>query len=136
MDKLQFIDEQNEARKVRRSVIFWTILYAVLFPLVFCFSLLSTMIFDSPHITAANGLPLIFIFFLLPFSLPLSIDLMWSSYLCKEYRKITFFCMFPLLTFLCICVLVSLIETIFVHALHLNRTGFANRLAVLQAYHQ
>lgn len=88
----------NIRRMAKYCAIFWTMIYVLLLPLLTYMALLSAMIFDNPRLSITKGVLLIFIFSLIPLSLPLSIDLMWSSYVCKEYRKTLLFWLLPWLT--------------------------------------
>lgn len=97
-------------KKAKVCAILWTIIYVVLFPLLSYFALFSAMVFDSPHISLLNGLSIIFIISLIPLSLPVSIDLMWSSYVCEEYRKTLIFWSVPWLTFISVLALSALVQ--------------------------
>jgi hypothetical protein len=68
------------------------------------------MVFDNPRISSAKGLAIIFVFSLIPLSLPVSIDLMWSSYMCGEYGKSLIFWAIPWLTFIAVLALGSIIQ--------------------------
>ncbi|GAB4229608.1 MAG: hypothetical protein Tsb0021_07430 [Chlamydiales bacterium] len=89
---------QNLKRKAKICAVVWTMIYVLLLPLLSYFVLLSTMIFDDPHLSIPKGLFIIFTLSLIPLSLPLSVDLMWSSYVCEEYGKTLFFWLIPWLT--------------------------------------
>src|SRR5439155_13596148 len=89
---------QNLKRKAKICAVAWTIIYALLLPPLSYFALLSAMIFDNPHLAIPKGLSIIFTISLIPLSLPVSIDLMWSSYMCEEYDKTLFFWSVPWLT--------------------------------------
>ena len=75
-----------------------TFIYVLLFPLLTYFTLFSAMVFDSPRMSNAKGILTIFTIALVPLSLPLSIELMWSSYVCKEYGKSLVFISVPWIT--------------------------------------
>lgn len=96
-----FEEEAIKSKKyARRCVISFTVLYAVLFPFLFYMAMLSSMVFDNPHMTTTRGLSIIFTTFCVPLSIPISIYLMWSRYFREQYKKSSFFCAIPLLTFL------------------------------------
>ncbi len=101
---------QNSKKKARICAIAWTIIYIFLLPLLSYFALLSVMIFDNPHISIPKGLSFIFTVSLIPLSLPVSIDLMWSSYVCEEYGKIFFFWSVPWLTLITVLALDPIIR--------------------------
>jgi hypothetical protein len=88
----------NLKKKAKVCVVTWTIIYALLFPLLSYAALFSAMIFDNPNMSILRGLSIIFVTSLIPLSLPVSIDLMWSSYICEEYRKALTFWAIPWLT--------------------------------------
>lgn len=92
-------------KKAKICAITWTIIYSLLFPLLAYFSLFSMLIFDNPDLSAFKGLSIIFIISLLPLSLPISIDLMWSSYVAEEYNKTLIFWSVPWLTFISLLIL-------------------------------
>lgn len=89
---------QNIKKKAKVCAVVWTIIYILLLPLLSYFALLSVMIFDHTHLSIPKGLSIVFTLSLIPLSLPVSIDLMWSSYLCEEYGKTLFFWSVPWLT--------------------------------------
>lgn len=88
----------NVKRKAKICTVFWTIIYALLFPLLSYSALFSAMVFDNPDLSILKELSIIFIISLIPLSLPVSIDLMWSSYIGEEYGKTLFFWSVPWLT--------------------------------------
>lgn len=100
----------NLKKKAKICAVTWTIIYVLLLPLLSYFALLSAMIFDSPHLSVPKGLSIIFSISLIPLSLPVSIDLMWSSYMCEEYRKTLFFWSVPWLTLIAALVLDPIIR--------------------------
>lgn len=75
------------------------------FPLLSYFAILSAMIFDSPRLSISKGLSAIFFISFIPLSLPVSIDLMWSSYVCEEYDKTLFFWSIPWVTLIIVLAL-------------------------------
>ncbi len=101
---------QNIKRTAKICAIAWTIIYVLLLPLLSYFALLSSMIFDNPDLSILKGLSIIFTISLIPLSLPVSIDLMWSSYMCEEYGKTLFFWLVPWLTLITVWALDSIIR--------------------------
>ena len=101
---------QNIKRKAKICAVAWTIIYVLLLPLLSYFALLSAMIFDNPHLSTSKGLSIIFTISLIPLSLPVSIDLMWSSYACEEYGKTLFFWSVPWLTLIAVLALYLIIR--------------------------
>ena len=99
---IQTFSEQKIAydrKNAKYFAIGFTVVYVIFFPFFFYMALLSGMIFDNPHMTTLIGLLIIFITFLIPLSMPVSIYLMWSRYFRGQYKKTRFFCTLPLLTF-------------------------------------
>lgn len=92
-------------RRAKICAVSWTIIYSLLFPLLAYFALFSAMIFDKPDLSILKGLSIIFILSLIPLSLPISIDLMWSSYVSEEYNKTLIFWSLPWLTLISVLVL-------------------------------
>ena len=93
---------QNLKKKAKICAVAWTVIYVLLLPLLSYFALLSAMIFDDHHLSIPKGLSIIFTISLIPLSLPLSVDLMWSSYVCEAYGKILFFWSLPWLTLIAV----------------------------------
>ncbi len=101
---------QSIKRKAKICAVTWTIIYILLLPLLSYFALLSPMIFDDPHLSILKGLSIIFTISLIPLSLPVSVDLMWSSYVCEEYGKTLFFWSIPWLTLIIVLALDPIIR--------------------------
>jgi hypothetical protein len=97
-------------RKAKTHAIAWTIIYTLFFPFAVYYALFSTMVFDSSQMPVLKGLSIIFISSLIPISLPLTIDLMWSSYLCEEYNKVLGFVSMPWLVFIGVVFLTSILQ--------------------------
>jgi len=95
----------NIKRKAKICAVVWTVTYILLFPILTYFALFSIMVFDDPHLSISKGLSIIFTISLIPLSLPVSIDLMWSSYVCEEYGKTLFFWAIPWITLIIILAL-------------------------------
>jgi len=95
-----FEEEAGKSKKcAKRCAVSFTIIYVILFPFLFYMAMLSSMIFDNPHMTTTLGLSIIFTTFCIPLSIPVSIYLMWSRYFQGLYKKTGFFCTLPPLTF-------------------------------------
>ena len=101
---------QNMKRKAKICAVTWTIIYILLLPFLSYFALLSSMIFDDPHLSIPKGLSIIFTISLIPLSLPLSVDLMLSSYVCEEYGKTLSFWSVPWLTLIIVLALNPIIR--------------------------
>lgn len=78
--------------------IFWSVVYTLLFPVVIHFSLAGFMIFDRPGLSTSTGLAFVLMIYLIPLSMPVSVDLMWSSYVEKKYNKTLVFWLIPWVT--------------------------------------
>ena len=102
---------QNLKSKAKICAVTWTIIYVLLLPLLSYFALLSAMVFDKPDLSILKGLSIIFIISLIPLSLPISIDLMWSSYVSEEYDRTLFFWSVPWLTLISILALDFIISS-------------------------
>jgi hypothetical protein len=85
----------NIKRKAKTCAIVWTVIYSLFFPILVYFALFSALVFDKPDLSIVKGLSIIFIISLLPLSLPVSIDLMWSSYIGEKYNKTLIFWSIP-----------------------------------------
>lgn len=105
---------QNIERKAKLCAKSWTIIYALLFPIFSYFALLSAMVFDNPQLSIPVGLSIIFLFSLIPLSLPLSIELMWSSFMCEEYSRTLIFWSLPWVTIIFVMILESIISFLFI----------------------
>lgn len=103
---------QNLKRKAKICATAWTLIYSLLLPPLSYFALLSVMIFDDPHLSVPKGLFIIFTISLIPLSLPVSIDLMWSSYVSEEYGRTLFFWSVPWLTLIVVLALDPIIRFI------------------------
>lgn len=106
----RFESIKNPKRKAKICAVAWTIIYVLLFPLLSYFALLSAMIFDNPHLSIPKGLFIIFTITLIPLSLPVSIELMWSTYICKEYGKTLLYWLVPWLTLIVVLAIDPIIQ--------------------------
>ena len=91
-------DVQNLQRRLKRGSIFFTILYSILFIPFLGYAYFSVFIFGSPRITAIRGLTVVFLAWLLPLSIPLSIFRMWANYNQGVYSRVRLFWILPILT--------------------------------------
>jgi hypothetical protein len=82
-----------------------TIIYLFLFPILVGLAGASFMVFDSPSMTVIGGLSLIFLYFCIPISIPITLYLVWSRYKQEKYRQSRLLCLIPLaiLTMTAIC---------------------------------
>ena len=92
------MSEVIKMKLVKYFAILWTLVYTALYPLVFQYATYSGMVFDGPRITAFQGFTFMALVFSIPFSMPLSVYLIWSRYLRGCYREAIFFCFLPFLT--------------------------------------
>jgi hypothetical protein len=93
-------EEMDRDRKSAKCcAISFSIIYLMLFLPFFYMGMLSSMAFDNPIMTAPVGIVIMLLTFSISFSMPISIYLMWSRYLCGQYKKTRIFCAIPPLTF-------------------------------------
>ncbi len=93
-------------QKAKRLATIGTVLYLLFFPVFLYFVRFSFFIFDSPSITQTVGFIFVFTWLIFPFTLPVSVYFMWSSYIDQNYKKTQFFFAFPFYVFF-ICILIS-----------------------------
>ncbi len=91
-----FFDEESERKKTCRWAWIATVFYLILFPFLFMLALASFMVFDRPNTSILFGFGLIFIYFLMPLSIPCTFYLVWSRYARKSYTKSRRFCWIPI----------------------------------------
>lgn len=113
LNKTGISEFMSYKKKAKICAIIWTFVYILFFPFLCYSAMLSFMVFDRPNISTPLGLSIIFIIFLIPLSLPLSVDLMWSSFICKEYKKVLFLWTIPFLTIILVLILNAIIQTLF-----------------------
>ena len=77
----------SERRKAKRRAWITTIAYLILFPFLLMLAFASVMVFDRPNTSIAFGLGLIFMYFLMPLSMPCALYLMWSRYVQGDYKQ-------------------------------------------------
>src|SRR5271154_2487525 len=88
---------QDLQRRLKVGSIFFTILYSVLFIPVLGYAYLSPFVFHSPRATVFRGFAFIFLAWLLPLSIPVSIFRMWANYNQGKYHLIRVFWALPIL---------------------------------------
>jgi hypothetical protein len=107
------VEDTNEIRNsVRRLATGFTIAYIILFFPFFYMGLFSCMTFDNPRMTVPVGLSIMFFIFLIPFSMPVSIYLMWSRYFRGQYQKTRIFCALPFFTFIAVSIIVEVLRAL------------------------
>jgi hypothetical protein len=79
--------EGSERKKTKTWGWITTIAYLILFPFLLMLAFASVMVFDRPNTPIAFGLGLIFMYFLMPFSIPCTFYLVWSRYAQGEYKQ-------------------------------------------------
>lgn len=90
-------DVQDLQGRLRRGSIFFTILYSILFVPFLGYAYLSPFVFHSPSATAIRGFVFVFLAWLLPLSIPVSIFRMWANYNKERYHCIRVFWALPIL---------------------------------------
>ena len=105
------VSQKPTAKKIAKiSATLWTIIYIPLFLVLVGKAPWLIMVFDSPSISLFKGLSSIFMVSFIPLALPISIDLMWSSYVSEKYYRAMFSWLLPLAVFLGIRVLDQIIR--------------------------
>jgi hypothetical protein len=94
------------------SAIVWTTIYILLFPALVAKAPWLIMVFDSPSTSLLKGLSSIFIASFIPLSLPISIDLMWSTYVSGKYYWAMFSWLLPVAILIAIIGLEQIIRTL------------------------
>lgn len=94
------LQDNNRTRKqTKRYAWIVTIIYLVLFPFLSMLAMASGMISDSPSIAFPVVLSVIALYFCIPLSIPISLYLIWSRFLKKNYRNSRRYCFLPLYVF-------------------------------------
>lgn len=106
------IDVEGDRKKTKRYAWLATIIYCLLFPFLFMFAAVSTMIFDDPGMSTPLGLSIIFLCFCIPLSIPFTFYFIWSRYSQGEYRKSRQYCLIPLYILIFIIIYDSLMDAI------------------------
>lgn len=86
-----------EADRKRTRGYAWvaTIVYSLLLPILLMFAVTSILIFDSPSMPVLLGLSIIFLYFCVPLSIPVTFYFVWSLYTQENYKKSRQFCLIP-----------------------------------------
>src|SRR2546426_795992 len=92
------IDVSLKQKELKRKLTNYTIIYIVLFPVLWIAGMVSPMVTSGPSTPDSLVLPLILLVFLMPISVPVSIYLMWSRYCSKKYDKARIFARLPIFT--------------------------------------
>ncbi len=95
--KTQPEDVQDLQRRLKRGSIFFTVLYSVLFIPFLGYAYLSPFVFHSPRTTVIRDFAFVFLAWLLPLSIPVSIFRMWANYNQGRYHRIRIFWALPIL---------------------------------------
>jgi len=95
--KAQPENVQDLQRKLKRGSIFFTALYSILFIPFIGYAFLSPFVFHSPRTTVIRDFAFVFLAWLLPLSIPVSIFRMWSNYNQGRYHRIRIFWALPIL---------------------------------------
>jgi Mn2+/Fe2+ NRAMP family transporter len=90
---------EEDRKKTKKCIWIATISYLCLLPFVFMLAVASIMVFDSPSMTVAIGLSIIFMYFCVPLSIPVTLYLVWSRYSQGDYKKSRWCCLMPLCVF-------------------------------------
>lgn len=91
-------DIQDLQRGLKKGSIFFTVVYSILFIPFLGYAYLSPFMFHSPSATAIRVFAFIFLAWLLPLSILVSIFRMWANYNKRRYRRIRIFWALPILT--------------------------------------
>ena len=88
---------QDLKKRLKRGSIFFTVLQSILFIPFLGFAYLSPFVFHSPRITVIGGFTFVFLAWLLPLSIPVSIFRMWANYNQERYHRVRVFWVLPIL---------------------------------------
>jgi hypothetical protein len=69
------------------------LVYSALFPIMLMFAVTNILIFDSPSMPVLLGLSIIFLYFCVPQSIPITFYFIWSQYAQENYKKSRQFCL-------------------------------------------
>lgn len=113
----------HSEKQAKYLAVISTIIYMILFPCFFYMGLLSSMVFDNPRMTIPVGLVIIFLTLLISLSMPISIYLIWSRYLRHLYKQSIFFCSLPIITFICVSLMIELLQALQRHFVPIYTQG-------------
>jgi hypothetical protein len=94
MDKT--VNTKKDRKTTKTIAWFATVFYLILLPFSFMFACATFLFFDNPNLSLQLGLPVIFLYFCVPLSIPLALCRIWFRYSdgkCKESRR---YCLLPL----------------------------------------
>lgn len=77
----------SERKKTKMGAWITTAVYLILFPFLLMLAFASVMVFDRPNTPIVFGLGLIFMYFLMPLSIPCGLYLVWSRYALGDYKQ-------------------------------------------------
>ena len=90
---------EKERKKTKKYAWLATVIYLLLFPFLLMLAGASILVFDSPSMPIPLGLSIIFVYFCVPFSIPVAVYLVWSRYSRGVYKESRQFCLMPLYFF-------------------------------------
>lgn len=96
----------------RRYAILLTISHCILFPLFVYGALGSLWVLKSDQYSWTVAWLLVGLAFLTPISVPLSIGLIWRSYLGKRFRRVIWYGLIPIMTFETVFILIVLLKAV------------------------
>ena len=102
----------SERKKTKRWAWITTIAYLILFPFLLMLAFASVMVFDRPNTPIAFGLGLIFMYFLMPLSIPCTFYLVWSRYVRGDYKQSQCYYWIPLYVIGAVLISFALMDTI------------------------
>lgn len=90
-------DVHNLQRRLKKGSILFTVLCIFLFIPFLGYAYLSPFVFHSPRISVIRDFAFVFLAWLLPLSIPVSIFRMWANYNQGRYHRIRIFWALPIL---------------------------------------
>ena len=110
---------KNQCKAATRAAWIASIIYLCLFPILVMLAITSILIFDDPSLSRGLGLVIIFAYWCVPLSIPISLYKVWSQHAAGNYKKCRQYCLAPLYVFIALFVFDTMINTIR-HALELK----------------
>ena len=105
--------DQNEQKHALTVGFICSFVYLAFFFLSFYLFVFVPELLGNPDMTTSLGLLLVFLSLLTPFSIVVSIALIWNRYLKQDYRGVYFACLIPPVTVLVVVILLKLIQITF-----------------------
>ncbi len=105
---MHIIDASLQQKKLKQKLAIYTVIYVVLFPILWIAGMVSPMVASGPRTPDFLVLPLIILVFLMPLSVPVSIYLMWSRYCSRKYDKARIFAVLPIYTIIFVFVMLEI----------------------------